>query len=176
MSVEPYRAYHPQIAPSAYLHHTACVIGQVRIGEDSSIWPYCVLRGDVEAIDIGSGTNIQDGTIVHTTHAGPYTADGHATSVGNQVTIGHRCILHACTIEDLAFVGMNTTILDQAIIRSGAMIGANSLITSGQDIEGGYLWLGQPARKIRLLTSEEQAAIRYSAEHYSRVAQSYDTQ
>jgi len=175
MPLEPYQTMYPEIAGGTFVHSTACIIGQVTIATDSSIWPYCVLRGDVEAIDIGSGTNIQDGTIVHTTHAGPYTADGQATSVGNQVTIGHRCILHACTIEDLAFVGMNTTILDQAIIRSGAMIGANSLITCGQDIEGGYLWLGQPARKIRLLTSEEQASIRYSAEHYSRVAQSYDT-
>jgi carbonic anhydrase/acetyltransferase-like protein (isoleucine patch superfamily) len=173
MPIEPYQTHHPQIASDTFVHHTACLIGQVTVANDSSIWPYCVLRGDVEAIYIGAHTNIQDGTIIHTTHAGPYTDSGRSTHVGDQVTVGHRCILHACTIEDRAFIGMNSTILDGAIIRSGAMIGANSLITSGQDIDGGYLWLGQPARKVRPLTQAEQDYIAYSAAHYCRVAQSY---
>lgn len=173
MPLEPYQNIYPEIAGGAFVHSTACIIGQVTIATDSSIWPYCVLRGDVEAICVGAQTNIQDGTIIHTTHAGPFTEAGRATHVGDQVTVGHRCILHACTIEDRAFIGMNTTILDGAIIRSGAMIGANSLITSGQDITGGYLWLGQPARKNRPLTQAEQDYIVYSAEHYDRIAQSY---
>lgn len=173
MPLESYQDMFPEIASGTFVHNTACIIGQVTIATNSSVWPYCVLRGDVHAIQIGANTNIQDGTIIHTTHAGPYTDIGRPTRVGNHVTIGHRCILHACTVEDKAFIGMNTTILDGAIIRSGAMIGANSLITNGQHIEGGFLWLGQPARKTRPLTPKEQEYIDYSAQHYSHVAQSY---
>ena len=173
MNIESYANKHPLIDKSVYMHHTSCIIGDVTIGSNSSVWPYTVIRGDVEAITIGKNTNIQDGSIIHVTHAGPYTDQGQATTIGDDVTIGHRATLHACTVESATFIGINSTILDKAIIKTGAMLGANSLVTMGQEIEGGYLWLGQPARKIRALTQQELDYIIYSAKHYTKIANQY---
>ena len=163
----------PQIAKNAYIHDSAYLIGKVIVGENSSIWPLCVLRGDVAAITIGSNTNIQDGTIIHGTHAGPYTGKGKDTVIGDNVTIGHRATLHACNVENNAFIGMGATVLDKAIIRENAMLGANTLVIGSQDITGGYLWLGQPARQIRKLTNKEIDYLEYSAKHYAKLANSH---
>lgn len=173
MTIESYLDKHPLISPTCFVHTTSCIIGNVDIGDNSSIWPYCVLRGDVGSITIGANTNIQDGTIIHVTHAGPYTGEGQNTTIGNNVTIGHRSVLHACTVEDNCFIGINSTILDKAIIRSGAMLGANTLVTGGQDITGGYLWLGQPAKAVRELTKKEQDYIKYSANHYVNISKKH---
>jgi carbonic anhydrase/acetyltransferase-like protein (isoleucine patch superfamily) len=173
MVTEVYLDKKPKIDASCFIHESSYIIGDVKIAEKVSVWPYSVLRGDVAPITIGKATNIQDGTIIHGTHAGPYTGSGHGTIIGNNVTVGHRCILHACTIEDNSFIGMNTTILDRAVIETGAMLGANSLVTSEQIITSGYLWLGQPARKIRKLTTKEKEYIKYSAKHYINVAENH---
>ena len=118
MNIESYANKDPLIDKSVYMHHTSCIIGDVTIGSNSSVWPYAVIRGDVEAITIGKNTNIQDGSIIHVTHAGPYTEQGQATTIGDDVTIGHRATLHACTVESTTFIGINSTILDKAIIKT----------------------------------------------------------
>jgi carbonic anhydrase/acetyltransferase-like protein (isoleucine patch superfamily) len=173
MPIEIYLGTEPKIAATAWVHESATIIGKCDIGEHTSIWPGSILRGDVNTITIGENTNIQDGTIIHVTHKGPFTREGKAVVIGSNVTIGHGVILHACDIEDYAFVGIGSTVLDGAVIRSGAMIGACALVTGNQDLAGGFLYLGQPAIKVRALTEEEQENIKYSAAHYVQLANNY---
>ena len=147
----------PKIADSAYIDEAALVIGDVEIGEDSSVWPMCVVRGDIHHIHIGSGTNIQDGSILHVTHDSEYKPGGSPLIIGNEVTVGHQAMLHACTVEDQCLIGMGSIVLDDAVIGAGAMLGAGSVVNPGKHIEGGYLWLGRPARRVRELTEKEKS-------------------
>ena len=167
-----YKGVNPRLGAHAYVDESAVVIGDVDIGADSSIWPLCVVRGDVNRIRIGARTNIQDGSILHVTHA-RQNDPGHATVVGDDVTVGHRVTLHGCTVEDRCLIGMGSSILDGAIVRSGVLLGAGSLVTEGKELEGGYLWLGRPARRVRALTAEEQAWFTYSAKHYVKLKNDY---
>lgn len=167
-----YKGAMPSIGTNAFVDESAVVIGDVAIGEDSSIWPLCVVRGDVNRIRIGARTNIQDGSIVHVTHP-RRDRPGHATVVGDDVTVGHRVTLHGCTVEDRCLIGMGSSILDGAIIRSGVLLGAGSLVTEGKELEGGYLWMGRPARRVRALTTEELAWFIYSAKHYVKLKKDY---
>lgn len=169
MTIRTFEQLVPQVGASVFVDETALVIGRVRLGEDSSVWPGTVIRGDIHSIDIGSRTNIQDGSVIHVTHDSEYAPGGHGVVVGDGVTVGHKVILHGCTIEDRCLVGMGVTVMDGAIVRSGAMIGAGSLVTPGKELEGGYLWVGSPARRVRPLTEKEQAYLDYSAEHYVRL-------
>lgn len=166
MNIRSFQGITPNIASSAYIDEACVIIGDVTIGADSSIWPTVVIRGDVHKITIGARTNIQDGSVVHVTADNEYNPGGHATVIGNGVTIGHKAILHACTVEDFALIGMNATVLDGAIVRAKALIGAGSVVSPGKEIEGGYLWLGTPAKKIRELTEKELAYLEFSAQHY----------
>jgi carbonic anhydrase/acetyltransferase-like protein (isoleucine patch superfamily) len=150
---------HPQIDPSAYVAPQAVVIGDVRLAAHSSVWPTAVLRGDINFIDIGEGSNIQDGSIVH-------LAEDLPVRVGKLVTVGHRAILHACTVEDECLIGMGATILDGAVIGKGSIIGAHALVTKGTKIPPGSLVMGTPAKVVRPLRPEEIADIRTWADHY----------
>jgi carbonic anhydrase/acetyltransferase-like protein (isoleucine patch superfamily) len=163
----------PQIATSAYVDETALIIGDVVVGENSSVWPMSVIRGDIHHIRIGKNTNIQDGSVLHVTHDSEYKPGGSPLLIGDDVTIGHQVTLHACTIEDASLVGMGSIVLDDAVIESGALLGAGSLVNPGKHIEGGYLWLGRPARRVRELTEKERAYLNYSAEHYVRLQRRY---
>ncbi|HEB81969.1 MAG TPA: gamma carbonic anhydrase family protein [Gammaproteobacteria bacterium] len=156
----------PQIADSAFVDESSVVIGNVVIGEDSSVWPCCSIRGDINSISIGSRTNIQDGSILHVTHDSEFAPGGFSLSVGDDVTVGHNVVLHACTVEDLCLIGMGSIVLDGAVVESGAMIGAGSLVSPNKVIEGGHMWLGRPARKVRPLTEKEKEFLQYSARHY----------
>ena len=149
----------PQIDPTAYVAAQAVVMGDVRIAARASIWPTAVLRGDINYIEIGEGSNIQDGTIVH-------LADDLPVIVGKYVTVGHRAILHACTIEDNCLIGMGATILDGAVIGAGSIVGAHALVTKGTRIPPGSLVMGMPAKIVRALHPEEIADIRTWADHY----------
>lgn len=171
--IRPFEKFTPQIAAGAYVDDSALVIGDVEIGEDSSVWPMCVIRGDIHHIRIGSGTNIQDGSILHVTHDSEHKPGGSPLVIGDEVTVGHRVTLHACTVEDQCLIGMGSIVLDDAVIAAGAMLGAGSLVTAGKHIEGGYLWLGQPARRIRKLSDKEKAYLKYSAAHYVRLQHRY---
>ncbi|MDH5190356.1 MAG: gamma carbonic anhydrase family protein [Gammaproteobacteria bacterium] len=166
MTIRKFENFTPDIHDSAYIDETALVVGDVVIGADSSIWPMTAVRGDVNSIRIGKRTNIQDGSILHVTHDGEFAPGGFELTVGDNVTVGHGVILHACTVGNFSLVGMGATVLDGAIIEDFAMVGAGSLVSPGKIIESGYLWLGAPARKVRELTDKEKKWLAYSADHY----------
>ena len=163
----------PRIADTAYVDIAACVIGDVVIGEDSSIWPMVAVRGDVNSIRIGERTNVQDGCVLHVTHAGPLSPDGFALTIGSDVTVGHNAVLHACTVEDSCLIGMGVVVLDGAVIKSGAMVGAGSIVSPGKELQGGHLYLGAPARKVRELSQKEKDFLSYSAKHYVALKNDY---
>ena len=154
----------PKIDTSAYIAEGATVIGAVDLKRDVSIWHSAVLRGDINSITIGEGSNIQDGSVVH-------LADDFGVSIGKYVTVGHSAVIHACTIQDECLIGMNATILDGAIIGQQSIIGANALITKGTQIPEGSLVLGSPAKVVRPLTEEERLSIKPWAEKYIITAQ-----
>lgn len=157
----------PRLAPGVWVAPTAAVIGDVEIGAQSGVWFHCVLRGDTNFIRVGARSNIQDGTVVHV-NAGQFPC-----FIGNDVTIGHACIVHACTLHDRAFVGMGATVLDGAVIEEGGMLGAAGLLTPGKRIGRHELWAGAPARFVRLMTDEERAGWDRTAAHYVELAQRF---
>ena len=163
----------PVIAASTYIDETAVVIGNVSIGEDSSVWPGTVIRGDVNTITIGNRTSIQDGSVLHVNHDDEHNPGGDPLHVGNNVTVGHKVMLHGCTIRDRCLIGMSSTILDKAVVESNTIIGAGSLVSPGKVLESGYLYVGTPARRIRKLSAEELAYLDVAAEHYVRIKSKY---
>jgi carbonic anhydrase/acetyltransferase-like protein (isoleucine patch superfamily) len=169
MTVRSFEKFTPKVAKTAYIDQSAHVSGDVVIGEHSSVWPTSVLRGDVHRIRIGDYTNIQDGSILHVTHDSPFQPQGADLIIGNYVTVGHRVILHGCSVGDYCLVGMGSIILDNAVIHPHAIVGAGSLVPSGKELAGGFLWLGTPARKIRELTEDEMKFFEYSANHYRQL-------
>ena len=166
MAIREYRGITPVIAASAYIDDTALVIGDVTVGDDSSLWPMTVARGDVHSITIGARTNIQDGSILHVTSDNRFTPGGFALSVGDDVTVGHGAILHACTIMNRVLVGMGATVLDGAVVEDRVMIGAGALVSPGKRLVSGYLYLGSPARQVRALKQEELDYLDFSSSHY----------
>jgi carbonic anhydrase/acetyltransferase-like protein (isoleucine patch superfamily) len=166
MTIRAYQGIEPRISAGAYVDASAVVIGDVTIGEDASLWPMVVARGDVNSIEIGARTNIQDGTILHVSHDSEFAPGGFALRIGADITVGHRVILHGCLIEDGCLVGMGATVMDGATLRSGVLLGAGSLVPPGQELEGGYLWVGSPARRVRPLRDQERAFLVYSPNHY----------
>ncbi|MBL4576465.1 MAG: gamma carbonic anhydrase family protein [Opitutaceae bacterium] len=161
--LEKFLGKDPTIDPSAYVAPNATVIGDVRLGPKTSIWPAAVLRADIESIEIGEGTNIQDGAIVH-------LADDKPVIIGRYVTIGHAAIIHACTIEDECLIGMNATILDGAIIGRNSIVGANALVTQNTIIPPGSLVMGSPARVVKELEPRKSAEWRHWADKYIQIA------
>ncbi len=162
-----FRGIEPKIDPRAFIAPGAIIIGDVVIGAESNIWPGCVLRGDVNIIRVGARTNIQDGTVVHVTYG------GQGTHIGSDVTIGHLALLHDCTIEDRAFIGMKSCVMDKAKVSAHAMLAAGSLLTNNKIVPTGQLWSGSPAKYWRELRAEEITEIDERALHYVKLAQSY---
>lgn len=173
MTIRIFKGVTPKLGAGAYVDESAAVIGNVELGEDASIWPMCSIRGDVNLIHIGARTNIQDGSVIHVTHGFSALPEGHATRIGSDVTVGHKVILHGCTVENLCLIGMGSTVLDGATIRSKVLLGAGSLVSEGKELEGGYLWLGRPAKKMRELTEQELQWFEYSAMHYVKLKNDY---
>ena len=169
MSVRSFEGIQPDLHATAYVDEQALVSGDVRIGADSSIWPMSVVRGDVNSIEIGERTNIQDGCVLHVTHDSEFAEGGMPLRIGDDVTVGHKAVLHACTIEDRCLIGMGAIVLDGAVVRSGAIVGAGALVPPNKDLQGGYLYVGAPVRQARELTGKEKQFLTYSAEHYVRL-------
>ncbi len=163
----------PRLGPNVYIDPAATVIGDVEIGEDASLWPCTVARGDVNHIRIGARTNVQDGSVLHVTHAGEYTGEGFPLVIGADVTIGHAAVVHACTIGDACLIGMHATLLDGVIVNRHAMIGAGAVVTPGKVVGEGELWLGNPARCVRKLTGAQIEQLYYSARHYVELKDHY---
>jgi len=164
MTTYPFEGKLPAIHETAWVAPTAVVVGDVEIGPDSSVWYHCVLRGDTNIMRIGARTNIQDGSILH------LNAGAEPLIIGDDVTIGHACIVHACTLKNRAFVGMGATVLDRAVIEEGGMLGAGGLLTPGKVIGPNELWTGAPAKLARVMTAEERARFDKTAVHYVELA------
>lgn len=174
MHLRPYLQHLPGVGERVYVDPDATVIGDVVLGDDVSIWPGTVVRGDVNFIRIGARTNIQDGSVVHVSHDGPHAKlGGFATIIGEDVTIGHKAIIHACRIEDAVLIGMGAIVLDGAIIKKHGFVGAGALIAPGKIVGEGELWLGNPGKKARMLSDAEIEALYYSAGHYVRLKDQY---
>lgn len=157
----PYHGVFPRIAPGAFIAPGVSIIGDVEIGDDSTVWFSCAIRGDVNFVCVGPRSNIQDGTIIHTS-----SGEGGQTMIGADVTVGHQCLLHACTIENGALIGMGAIVMDRAHIESGGWVGAGAMVTEGKRVKSGELWLGRPAKFARMLTNEERAHILALAQRY----------
>jgi len=166
-AVAPFGGIAPRLHPSVLVMEGGRVIGDVEIGEDSSIWPGTVVRGDVHHVRIGARTNLQDGVVVHV------TTDRHATVIGDDVTVGHSAVLHGCLVKERSLIGIGAIVLDGAVVGPDAMVGAGALVAPGTVVPPGTLVLGSPARVRRSLTDEEKAGLRETAAHYVELAARY---
>lgn len=179
MAIRSFQQHTPKVGPRAFVDRSAVVLGDVEIGEDSSVWPLTVVRGDMHRIRIGARTSVQDGSVLHITHAGPFNPDGFPLIIGDEVTIGHKVMLHGCTLGNRILVGMGSTIMDGAIVEDEVIIGAGSLVPPGKRLVSGYLYMGSPVKQARLLNDKERAFFSYSAGNYVKLkdqhlAEGYD--
>ena len=173
MAVRKYLDSSPSLAEDVFIDDSAVVIGRVNIGKDSSVWPLTAIRGDVHDIKIGECTNIQDGSVLHCTSPDSIGPNGFALTIGNDVTVGHRVVLHGCTIHDRVLVGMGAIIMDGSVIESDVIVGAGSVISPGKTLESGGLYVGSPAKRVRDLKQEELDFLVYSAAHYVKLKNLY---
>lgn len=173
MTLCTYRNISPTLGARVYVDPSAVVIGQVTIGDDSSVWPTAVIRGDVNRITIGARTSIQDGSVLHVTHDGIYHPGGRELIVGDDVTVGHRVVLHACTIGSRCLIGMGAILLDDVVVEDLVILGAGALASPGKTLESGGLYVGSPARRARDLKQAEIDFFTYSAAHYVKLKDEY---
>ena len=172
-NVRSYKGIRPNLGKRVYIDTTSVLVGDIHIGQDSSIWPFVAARGDVNHIHIGQRTNIQDGTVLHVSHKNMENPLGYPLIIGNDVTIGHKVMLHGCVIHDRVLVGMGAIILDGATIQSDVMIAAGSLVPPGKTLESGYLYVGRPIKQARPLTDKEIAFLKKSADNYVKNKDDY---
>ena len=172
-NIQSFQGHTPQLAAGVYVHQTATVIGEVVLGEDVSVWPGAVIRGDINFIRIGAGSNIQDCAVLHVNHKSIQDPIGAPLVIGSNVTIGHSVILHGCTIEDESLIGMGSIVMDKTIVQKHVLVAAGSLIPEGKVLESGFLYVGRPARKMRALTTQEIADLLASAESYVKLKNEY---
>lgn len=171
--LRPYKDLFPKIGLRVMVDSSSVVIGDVRIADDVGIWPLVVIRGDVNYVEIGARSNIQDGSVLHVTHKSSYNPDGNPLIIGEDVTIGHKVMLHGCVIGDRVLVGMGSILLDGAVIEDNVMIGAGSLVPQNKRLESGYLYLGSPVKQIRPLKEAEIEGLKYSANNYVKWKDEY---
>lgn len=156
----------PKLGQRVLIDPSAVVLGDVELGDDVSVWPQAAIRGDMHRIRVGARSSVQDGCVLHITHAGPFNPDGWPLEIGCDVTIGHHATLHGCTIGDRVLVGMGATVMDGAVVEDDVVIAAGALITPGKRLRSGYLYTGCPARESRALSEEEMSYFTYSANNY----------
>lgn len=171
--IRPFQGIEPRLGPGVYVDESAQVIGEVSLGEDASVWPLTVVRGDVNRITIGARSNIQDNSCLHVTHDGPYTPGGVELIIGEEVTVGHAVTLHACTIGNRCLIGMGAIVLDRAVLEDECFVAAGAIVSPGKRLKGGWLYRGSPALPVRELTEAERDNLRYSAAHYVRLKNKY---
>lgn len=173
MPIRSFENLVPHIAASAWIDDSAVVIGDVQIGAEASIWPMCVVRGDIQSIRIGARSNVQDASIIHVSRPYPGNDAGWPTLLGDDVVIGHKVALHGCTIHDRVLVGIGAIVLDGVEVQSDVIVGAGAVVTPGKTLESGYLYVGNPARRSRELRPEERARIPKMAQDYVRLKNEY---
>ena len=176
LSVRDHKGSKPQLGKGVFIDPAAVVCGDVIIGDDASIWPCTVVRGDLLQIRIGDRTNIQDGSVIHTAHDGPFNPGGCATTIGDDVTVGHSVTLHGCSIADRVLVGIGALVLDDAVIESDVMIGAGTLVPPGKKLVSGFLYIGSPCFQARPLTEKEMGYFTYTAGHYVKLKDEHLTE
>ena len=173
MSIRSHAGMKPNISDDVYIDPDSVVIGDVEIGESSSVWPMTVIRGDIHRIRIGKRTSVQDGSILHVTHAGPYNPDGFPLIIGDDVTIGHKVMLHGCSIGNRILIGMAAVIMDGVVVQDEVIIAAGTLVPPGKVLESGYLYMGNPVRQARALTDKERSFFGYTSKRYVDLAAVY---
>ena len=173
MPLRSFNNYHPSIGKLTYIDESAVIIGEVTLADNVSVWPTAVIRGDVSSVSVGAETNIQDGAILHVSHAGKYAPKEAPLNIGKGVTIGHRAVVHACTVGNYCLIGIGAIILDNAILEDYVMLGAGALVPSGKVLESGYLYIGSPAKKTRALSDTEKEFLEYSSAHYVQLKDKY---
>ena len=171
--IRPFGGRLPLLGARVFVDPSAQVIGDVELGEDASVWPLASVRGDVNFIRIGARTNVQDNAVLHVTHDGPYTVGGVPLVIGDDVTIGHGVILHACTIGNRCLIGMGALLLDKVTVEDDCFVAAGAMVPPGKVLKGGWLYRGSPAQPARELTAAERENLRYSAAHYVRLKDKY---
>lgn len=165
-ALRKYQNTYPKVSPSAYIDEACVLVGDITIDDDASIWPLVAARGDVNSIFIGKRTNVQDGSVLHVTRKSSKNPEGIPLIIGDDVTVGHKALLHACTIGDRVLVGMGAIVLDGAVIESDVMLGAGALVPPGKTLTSGFLYIGSPAKQARLLTDDEVNFLKLSADNY----------
>ncbi|WP_404366326.1 gamma carbonic anhydrase family protein [Marinobacter sp.] len=168
-NVRSHKGNTPEFGARTWVDPSALVIGDVVLGEDSSVWPMTVIRGDMHRIRIGARCSIQDGSVVHITHASDYNPGGWPTTLGDDVTVGHKALLHGCSIGSRVLVGMGSIIMDGAVVENEVIIAAGCLVPPGKTLESGYLYVGSPCRQARALTDQERSFFAYTAGNYVRL-------
>ncbi|MES0872824.1 gamma carbonic anhydrase family protein [Sinimarinibacterium thermocellulolyticum] len=171
--IRAYRGRRPLLGARVFVDPSAQIIGDVTIGDDASVWPLASVRGDVHRIRIGARTNVQDNSVLHVTHDGPYSPGGQPLIVGEDVTIGHGVILHACTIGHRCLIGMGAIVMDRVVVEDEVLIAAGAVVSPGKTLKSGWLYRGSPAQPVRELSAEERAQLLYSARHYLRIKDHY---
>jgi len=165
-AIRSYKGIIPQLGERVYIDSSAVIVGDITLGDDASVWPLVAARGDVNHIQIGARSNIQDGSVLHVTHKNAENPDGYPLLIGDDVTVGHKVMLHGCTIGDRVLVGMGAIVLDGVVVESDVMIGAGSLVPPGKVLQSGYLYVGSPVKQARELTDKEKAFLVKSAQNY----------
>ena len=166
MTIRTYQGKTPKLADGVFVDPTAVVIGDVELGENVSVWPMVVIRGDMNAIRIGRATSVQDGAVLHITHASDYNPGGFALIIGEEVTIGHKAILHGCTLGNRVLVGMGAIVMDGVVVEDEVIIAAGALVPPNKKLRSGYVYAGNPARELREITEKERSFFSYSAANY----------
>jgi carbonic anhydrase/acetyltransferase-like protein (isoleucine patch superfamily) len=169
VAIRTYQGITPSLGARVFIDSSSVVIGDVQLGEDSSVWPFALIRGDMHRIRIGARSSVQDGSVLHITHAGPFNPDGFPLIIGDDVTIGHKVTLHGCTLGNRILVGMGSIVMDGAVVQDEVVIGAGSLVPPGKVLESGYLYVGSPVKQSRALTDKERNFFTYSAANYVRL-------
>jgi carbonic anhydrase/acetyltransferase-like protein (isoleucine patch superfamily) len=173
MHVKSFAGKMPTLHSTSYVHETAVVIGDVTLAEDASVWPFAAIRGDIHRIEIGARTNIQDGSVLHVTHASDYNPGGFPLIIGNDVIVGHKVTLHGCTIGNNCLIGMGAIVMDGTVVQNRVVIGAGSLVPPGKTLESGYLYVGSPVKKARRLNQQEENFLSYSPKKYVELKDQY---
>lgn len=168
-AIRSFQGTTPQLGEHVFVDPSAVVLGDVVLGDDCSVWPMTTIRGDMHRIRIGDRCSIQDGSVLHITHAGPYNPEGFPLIIGNDVTIGHKALLHGCTLNNRILIGMGAIVMDGAIIESEVILAAGSIVPPGKVLKSGYLYRGSPAREARPLTEEEISYFKYTAGNYVKL-------
>lgn len=173
INIREFNGSQPTLGKNVYLDQQATVIGDVTLADEVSIWPGVVIRGDVNSITVGARSNVQDNSVCHVEHKSDFNPEGHPLIIGDDVTIGHKVMLHGCHIGDRCIIGMGSIILDGAVIEPEVLLGAGSLVPQNKVLESGYLYLGSPVKQVRKLTQDEINYFTYSAMHYVKLKNQY---